>query len=202
MQDSDHPTEVNILNNTRAIFEIVKAIYNELFVSVRINLHEFFKIVGYLVKQRIDTDLTSNNYFPWNPNQDFIQNRILTTYRDFYYEKGRFPGRSTLCQVPRARIPEFIKSQDVLSPRSLYESYVGRDMQGVVSLQFLAAFNEFLGGDTEVSRDAMSELFHNLSWQALTNDNDSIQVQFEALTTLVQSINHLLQREAYEAKKE
>ena len=165
-------------------------------------MHEFFKIVGYLVKQRIDTDLTNNNYFPWNPNEDFIQNRILTTYRDFYYETGRFPGRSTLIQIPRARIPEFIRSRDVLSPRSLYESYVGRDMQGVVSLQFLAAFNRFLGGDTEVSRDARSELFHNLSWQALTNDNDSIQVQFEAVTTLVQSISHLFQREVYEAKKE
>ena len=48
----------------------------------------------------------------------------------------------------------------------------------------------------------MSEFFHNLSWQALTNDNDSIQVQFEAITTHVQSINHLLQKEVYEQKKQ
>ena len=201
LQDSD-PTEINILNNTRANFEIVKAVYNELFVSVGINLHEFFNIVGYLTKLKIDTDLTNNNFYPWDSNEDFIQNRILTTYRDFYYETGRFPGRPTLIPVPRARIPEFIRSQDVLSPRSLYETYVGRDMQGVVSLQFLAAFNRFLGGDKEVSRNAMSEFFHNLSWKALINDNDSIQVQFEAVTTLVQSINHLLQEEVYEQRKE
>ena len=159
-------TEINILRNTRANFEIVKGVYGELFTSVGINLHELFKITGYITKQRIDTDLTNNNFFPWDPNEQHIQNRILTTYRDFYYETGRFPGRSTLISVPRARIPEFIRSQDVLSPRSLYESYVGRDMQGIVSVQFLAAFNRFLGGDTEFSRDAMSELFHNLSWQA------------------------------------
>ena len=48
------------------------------------------------------------------------------------------------------------------------------------------------GGDKEVSRNAMSKLFHNLSWQALTNDNDSIQVQFEAVTALAQSINRLI----------
>ena len=48
----------------------------------------------------------------------------------------------------------------------------------------------------------MSELFHNLSWQALTNDNDSIQVQFEAVTALVQSINRLIQKQIYEQKKE
>ena len=49
--------------------------------------------------------------------------------------------------VPRARISEFIRSQDVLSPRSLYESYVGRDMQRIASVQFLAAFNSFFGGE-------------------------------------------------------
>ena len=195
-------TEINILRNTRANFEIVKGVYGELFTSVGINVHELFKIIGYITKQRIDTDLTNNNFFPWDPNEQHIQNRILATYRDFYYGSGRFPGRSTLIFVPRARIPEFIRSQDVLSPRSLYESYVGRDMQGIVSVQFLAAFNRFLGEDTEISRDAMSELFHNLSWQALTNDNDSIMPQFDAMTNLVKNINHLLQKETYEAKKE
>ena len=201
LQHSD-ATEINILNNTRANFEIVKTVYNELFTSVGINLHEFFKDMGVLDKQRIDNDLTNNNFYPWDSQEDFIQQRTLTTYRDFYYETGRFPGRTTLIPVPRARVPNFIQSQDVLSPRSLYESYVGRDMQGIVSLQFLAAFNRFLGGDKEVSRNAMSELFHNLSWQALTNDNDSIQVKFEAVTALVQSINRLIQKQIYEQKKE
>ena len=201
LQHSD-ATEINILNNARANFEIVKTVYNELFTSVGINLHEFFKNMGVLDKQRIDNDLTNNNFYPWDSQEDFIQQRILTTYRDFYYKTGRFPGRTTLIPVPRARVPDFIQSQDVLSPRSLYENYVGRDMQGIVSLQFLAAFNRFLGGDKEVSRNAMSELFHNLSWQALTNDNDSIQVQFEAVTALVQSINRLIQKQIYEQKKE
>ena len=99
--------------------------------------------MGVTDKQRIDNDLTNNNYFAWDSQEDFIQQRILTTYRDFYDETGRFPGRTTLIPIPRGRVPEFIQSQDVLSPRSLYETYVGRDMQGIVSLQFLAAFNRF-----------------------------------------------------------
>ena len=48
----------------------------------------------------------------------------------------------------------------------------------------------------------MSELFHNLSWQALTNDNDSIQPEFEAVTVLVRSINPLIRQQIYESKKE
>ena len=72
--------EINILNNTRANFEIVKNLYNEYFTSVGINLHEYFKNLAIDNKQKIDTDLTNNNFFMWDPQQ-----RILTTYRDFYY---------------------------------------------------------------------------------------------------------------------
>ena len=95
--------------------------------------------------------------------------------------------------MPKAVIPGFINSEDVLSPRALYESYVGCDMQGVVSLQFLEGINKSL--------EMQGVNFHNLFWQALTNDYDSLQVQFEAATELVKSINHLIQKQIYETKK-
>ena len=193
--------EVNILNNTRSNFEIVKNLYNELLTSVGINLHEYFMNLDIDKKKKIDTDLTNNNYFTWDPHESFIQTRILATYRDFFYETGRFPGRNTLIHIPMANMPPFINATDWISPRSLYETYVGRDMQGLTSVQFLAAFNRFLGGDKEISRNAMSEFFHNLSWQALTNDNDSIQIEFKAITELVKSINLLLQKKIYESKR-
>ena len=46
-----------------------------------------------------------------------------------------------------ADMSSFINSNDWISPRSLYETYLGRDMQGLTSVQFLAAFSRFLGGD-------------------------------------------------------
>ena len=188
------------MSNTRANFEIVKNLYNELFNSVGINLHEYFKNLGLIEKQKIDTDLTNHNFFTWDPQESYIQQRNLTTYRDFYYETGRFPGINTLISVPRAPIPRFIDTNDVLSPRILYENYVGRDMRGLVSLQFLAAFNRFLGGESSLSRNAMGKFLHNLSWQALTNDNDSIQIKFEATTELIKNINYLIQKEIYKNK--
>ena len=195
--------EVNILNNTRANFEITKNLYNELLTAVGINLHEYFinLDIDIAEKQKIDTDLINNNYYTWDPHEVHIQTRILATYRDFFYDTGRFPGRNTLIHVPMADMPSFINSNDWISPRSLYETYLGRDMQGLTSVQFLAAFNRFLGGDREVSRNAMSEFFHNLSWQALTNDNDSVKIKFEAITEFVKSINSLLQQRICESKK-
>ena len=176
-------------------------LYNELLTTVGINLHEFFVNLGIEEKGKIDTNLANNGYFSWDPNEVYAQNRILATYRDFFYDTGRFPGRYELIRLPTPIIPSFIRSNDWISPRSLYETYVGRDMQGITSVQFLATFNRFLGGNVELSRNAMNEFFHNLSWQALTNDNDSVQIKFEAITELVKSINFLLQKKIYESKK-
>ena len=67
-------------------------------------------------------------------------------------------------------------------------------MRGLVSVQFLAVLNIFLEGEVEVSRNAMSKLFHNLSWQVLTNDNDRHMVGFNAIIVLAQSINQRIQR--------
>ena len=125
----------------------------------------------------------------------------METYRDFFYETGRFLGNSTIVSVLRERIPSFIESRDVLSPLALYDTYAGCDMRGIVSVQFLAALNIFLGGDGEQSRDAMSELFHNLSWQALTNDNDRHQMRFGHISILVQSINQRIQKYILEHRR-
>ena len=149
----------------------------------------------------VDTDLSNNGYHTWDPNEAYIQGRLLETYKDFFYNSGRFPGNNTIVPVPRARVPSFIESTDVLLPLALYETYVGRDMRGIVSVQFVAAFNIFCGGDSELSREAMSELFHNLSWQALTNDNDRYQIQFDAISMLMQSINQRLQRHVMEHRR-
>ena len=128
-----------------------------------VSLHELLKYMGIDERTKIDADLSNNGYHTWDPNEAYIQGRILETYREFFYDFGRFPGNSTIVPVPRAHIPSFIETRDVLPPLALYETYAGRDMRGLVSVQFLAAFNIFLGRDVELSREAMSELFHNLS---------------------------------------
>ena len=68
------PEEVNILNNTRSNFEITKNLYNEFLTTVGINLHEFFVNLGIEEKGKIDTDLTNNGYFSWDPNEVYVQN--------------------------------------------------------------------------------------------------------------------------------
>ena len=56
LTDSD-ATEINILNNTRANFEIVKNLYNELFTSVGINLHVYFRNLGLIEDKELTLTL-------------------------------------------------------------------------------------------------------------------------------------------------
>ena len=188
-------TELNILRNTRDNFEILKGVYNELLNAVAISLHAYLKEISYLKKKKIDTDLRNNNFEVFDPQNTHIQNNILQTYIDFFYTTGRFPGNQRLISIPRGRIPSFINSEDVISPRYLYERYLSRDMSGLIAVQFLAALNKYLAGDKEISRNAMSEFFHNLSWQALAADNDGVLLQFEGIGELVHSINSRLRSE-------
>ena len=139
--------EASILYNTRGNFKIVKELYNELFHSVGVSLRELLKYMGLEERNRVNTDFTNQGYHTWDPNEAYIQGRILETYRDFFYDHGRFPGNNTIVPIPRARIPSFIESRDVLSPLALYETYAERDMRGIVSVQFLAVLNIFFGGD-------------------------------------------------------
>ena len=195
-------TELNILRNTRDNFEILKGVYNELLNAVAISLHQFLKEISHLKRKEIETGLRNNNFETFHPQEAFIQNRILQTYLDFFYKTGRFPGNQRLISIPRGRIPSFINSADVIPPRYLYERYLSRDMSGLVSVQFLAALNKYLGGNKEISRNAMSEFFHNLSWQALAADNDGILLQFDKIGELIHSINSQLRSETNRERAE
>ena len=56
----------------------------------------------------------------------------------------------------------------------------------------LCVLNVHLGGDKTISKDAMSEFFHNLSMQALSKSDKIISLKFDAINRLTKSINCLL----------
>ena len=139
--DRSDITELNVSRNTRDNFEIFKGVYNELLNGVGVRLHQFLKQIGHLKKKKIDDDLRNNNFQTFDPNEAHNTQKILQTYKDFFYTTGRFPGNQKLISVPRGQIPSFIQTEDVISPRYLYERYASPDMSGIVGVQFLAAFN-------------------------------------------------------------
>ena len=68
-------------------------------------------------------------------------------------------------------------------------------MRGLVSIQALAALNIYLGGNAEISRQALTEFLHNMSHQALNKDSDNIFIQFDRTAELIiELISVLLDR--------
>ena len=90
--------------------------------------------------------------------------------------------------IPKPAIPEFIKTDKVISLTQLFEKFKASDARGLGSLQALAELALFLGGDiiitTEAATEALTEFLHNMSYQALNNENDNILLEFDWLTEL------------------
>ena len=66
----------------------------------------------------------------------------------------------------------------------------------MVYVQFLAALNSRLGVEKNISKNAMSEFFQNLSLQALNELDEMTNIKFDAINELNKSINNLLMDEA------
>ena len=93
-----------------------------------------------------------------------------------------------------------MKTNDILSPFDLYENFNSTDAHGLVCVQFLAALNLFLGSDKIISKNAMSEFFHNLSMQALNEMDNRVKLKFDAISDLNKNIDNLLITEANKFK--
>ena len=129
--------------------------------------------------KEIINDLHTENYLP----DDF--DNFLDCWCEFYFHKGRFPGSQELIMVPQAQIPPFIKAQTPLSPIDLYQNFKATDARALVSIQALAALNIHLGGDKTISKNALSEFLHNLSFQALSKETDDIYLNFNNVSELI-----------------
>ena len=73
-------------------------------------------------------------------------------------------------------------------------------MRGLLCVQFLAVLNIFLGGRLSISKNAISELFHNLSYQVLGKDNDKYKLEFTEITLLIKCIIYKLEQKTAENK--
>ena len=93
-----------------------------------------------------------------------------------------------------------MKTNDILSLFDLSEDFNSTYTHRLVYVQFLASFNVFLGGDKIISKNAMSEFFHNLSMQVLSEMDDRVKHKFDAINDLNKNINNLLITEANKFK--
>ena len=118
--------------------------------------------------------------------------KLLKVFSQLFFKTCRFPVSENLAIVSMGVMPSFVKTNEVISAFDLYEKFNSTSVHGLVSTQFLAAFNIFIGGDKTIAENAMSEFFHNLSMQALSRDDDRIDIKFDTIEVLNKNIKKLL----------
>ena len=79
----------------------------------------------------------------------------------------------------------------IFSHHLSYEFFNQADAHGLVCVQFLSALNSHLGGDKNISKNAMTEFLQNLSLQALNELDETTNTKFDAVNELNKSINNL-----------
>ena len=127
---------------------------------------------------------------------------VLDCWPGCYFERGRFPGSQELIMVPQAETSKSVKTYMPLSPIDLYQKFKGTDAKGLVSIQALAALNLHLGSNKIISKNALTEFLHNLTFKALSKENDNIYLSFDNIGLLVLDILERLSKLDLEPIKE
>ena len=92
----------------------------------------------------------------------------------FYFKYGRFPGSQKLISIPQVKLLFFLKTDIPISPVDLFKKFTGTDAKVLVSVHALAALNIHFGGNEYSSQAALGEYLQNLTYQALSQENDKI----------------------------
>ena len=110
----------------------------------------------------------------------------LDNWVSFYFKHGRFPGNNDLTILPQTNLPSTVDQLSVeVSPVQLYEKFGKSDSKKLVSFQAIVALFLYYGGERMIAKKAMEEWKENLTFQALSKEDNNITMKFDYLTEIV-----------------
>ena len=174
-----------IIQKTQQNLNYCKNFYEEVFNDISYFLHKKIKEIPGKFVEKMQDDLANEIYFTKKIKEIESHVEFMKVFNRFYFKIGRFPGNHVdLIVVPPGVKPSFVKTYDQISPTEINEKFQSGPSYGLAAVQFLAALNVYFGCDKKLSQNVMSEFFHNLSLQALTIDDDSIEITFDEIIEL------------------
>ena len=166
--ESDTVTDLSdrkLIEKTFQNLNYLKIYYDNVFWDTGYFLLRSLQAQNDLFLQEMEDDL-SREIFYNKKIKDVTNMEFLQKLSQFFYKTGRLPGNEEMAIIPHGVTPTFVKENQLINPFDLYEKFQFTDSHGLVSVQFLAALNVFVGGDRNISKNAMSEFFSNLTLQA------------------------------------
>ena len=192
--DDDREFErYNIIEKTSDNVNYCKQFYQEVFDDIGYFFQRMIRETPDEFLEPLKADLANEIYFHKNLKEIESQSELLRIFNLFYFKTGRFPGNYTdLILVPTGKNPSFVKSFDQISPLELNDKFQNTSCYGIAAVHFLAALNIFFGGEKSLSQDVMTELLHNLSYQALNFENTKVNIKFDQIIKLNKNLKSLI----------
>ena len=191
-KDDEDFEDYLIIEKTQENLKYCKDLYNGVFDDISYFFQRaIFETQDHII-EKMEEDLANHRIFYGRLKKVESQTDLLMIFSNFYFKTGRFPGFFELINVPPGENPPFIEKHDKISPFEINEKFSNTDAYGLASVQFLAILNVFFGGDKLLSKNVMSEFLHNLSLQALTIDDDKIEMQFYEIEELSKNLKRLI----------
>ena len=192
--DDDREFErYNVIEKTSDNVNYCKQFYQEVFDDIGYFFQRMIKETPNEFLEPLKADLANEIYFYKNLKDIESHSELLRVFNSFYFKTGRFPGNYTdLILVPTGKNPPFVKSFDQISPIELNDKFQNTASYGIAAVHFLAALNIFFGGEKNLSQDVMTELLHNLSYQALNFENTKVNIKFDQIIKLNKNLKSLI----------
>ena len=192
--DDDREFErYNVIEKTSDNVNYCKQFYQEVFDDIGYFFQRMIRETPNEFLEPLKADLANEIYFYKNLKDIESHSELLRVFNSFYFKTGRFPGNYTdLILVPTGKNPPFVKSFDQISPVELNDKFQNTPSYGIAAVHFLAALNIFFGGEKNLSQDVMTELLHNLSYQALNFENTKVNIKFDQIIKLNKNLQSLI----------
>ena len=182
-----------IIEKTQQNLNYCKNFYEEVFNDVAYFLHKKIKEIPDEFIEKMQDDLAIEIYFTKKIKDIESHVEFMKVFNRFFFKTGRFPGNHNNLMTVRPGVkPAFVRTSDQISPTEINEKFQNGPSYGLAAVQFLAALNVYFGGNKELSRNVMSEFFHNLSLQALTVDDDRIEITLDEIIELNRNLKCLI----------
>ena len=188
----ENTEENSLIDKTFENLNYCKSFYENVFDDIAYFFHRKLKETPNTFIEKMEEDLARELFYYEKIKEQENSADVLQKFNQFFFKTGRFPDTNDLAIVPFGVMPSFVKTKDIISPFDLYKNVQDRAAYGLVSTQFLAALNINFGSDKTVSRNAMTEFFHNLSLQALNKNDYRIWLQFDAIIRLNRELKRLI----------
>ena len=191
-----NPNELSILSQLSENLHICKEYHNSVYDNVAGCFQEYLIRSPDLFVGKMEYDININLFSDIDLKNEQDTAEIFKIFDTFFYKFHRFPAVENLDVFPWGSIPSFVKTDDILSPFELYEFFNKTDTHGLVCVEFLAALNSHLGGDKNISKNAMTEFFRKFSLHVHDELDETTNIKFDVINELNKSINNLLMDKA------